>query len=114
MRKADQALLLDDLDLLNSCCLPACLASLCLPALQMMGKKALEAAQTLVDELDLHGHITPEQFLTEREEALGSMFPTAQLLPGAGGCCRISLHLLWPCSARVRQRHAGMDMPGCC
>ena len=52
----------------------------------MMGKKALEAAEILVDELDLHGHITPAQFLAEREEALDSMFPAAQLLPGAGGC----------------------------
>ncbi|KAI7840608.1 hypothetical protein COHA_005758 [Chlorella ohadii] len=50
---------------------------------KMMGKKAIEAARTLVDELDLHGKITPEEFLTEREEALDEMFPTAQLLPGA-------------------------------
>ena len=51
----------------------------------MMGKKALEAAQVLVAELGLEGQITPEQFLTEREEALDKMFPTSQLLPGAGG-----------------------------
>ncbi|GAB4813072.1 hypothetical protein N2152v2_000118 [Parachlorella kessleri] len=50
---------------------------------KMMGKKALEAAQVLVAELGLEGQITPEQFLTEREEALDKMFPTSQLLPGA-------------------------------
>ena len=66
----------------------------------MMGKKALEAAQTLVDELDLHGHVTPEQFLSEREEALDSMFPTSQLLPGAGGCWRA-----WPHVQGVQRQH---------
>jgi pseudouridine-5'-monophosphatase len=34
----------------------------------MMGRKALEAAQILVDELGLVGQITPEQFRKEREE----------------------------------------------
>jgi hypothetical protein len=55
----------------------------------MMGKKAIEAARLLVDELGLHSQITPEDFLREREEALDTMFPTSQLLPGAGG---------WGCS----------------
>jgi phosphoglycolate phosphatase-like HAD superfamily hydrolase len=45
--------------------------------------QAIEAAQVLVDELQLHGLTTPEQFLADREEALDAMFPTAQLLPGA-------------------------------
>ena len=87
-----------------------------LHCLQMMGKKALEAAQTLVDELGLHGQITPEQFLAEREEALDSLFPTAQLLPGAGGCCAAALGCTW---LHAQRQHAaaragrGMDMPGC-
>ncbi|PSC74063.1 (DL)-glycerol-3-phosphatase 2 [Micractinium conductrix] len=50
---------------------------------KIMGKKAIEAARTLVSELDLEGKITPEQVLIEREEALDEMFPTAELLPGA-------------------------------
>jgi hypothetical protein len=37
-----------------------------------------------VDELDLHGQLTPQQMLADREEALDEMFPTAQLMPGAG------------------------------
>ena len=48
----------------------------------MMGKKALEAAQYMVDNLKLHDRITPEEFLAKREAALDSMFPEAQLLPG--------------------------------
>jgi hypothetical protein len=36
---------------------------------KMMGKKALEAAQILVQDLQLHGQITPEEFVTEREQA---------------------------------------------
>jgi hypothetical protein len=47
--------------------------------------QAIEAARVLVSELDLEGQITPEQFLSDREEALDEMFPNAQLLPGAGG-----------------------------
>ncbi|EFN53572.1 hypothetical protein CHLNCDRAFT_25699 [Chlorella variabilis] len=50
---------------------------------RMMGLKAIEAARVLVDELELQGQLTPEQFLADREEALDEMFPTAQLLPGA-------------------------------
>ena len=49
----------------------------------MMGKKALAAAQLLVDQLQLHDQVTPEEFLRQREEALDGMFPTTQLLPGA-------------------------------
>lgn len=52
---------------------------------KMMGKKALEAAELLVSELGLQGQISAEQFLKEREEALDELFPTSQLLPGAGG-----------------------------
>ena len=38
------------------------------PQAKMMGRKALEAAQILVADLQLEGRITPEQFLVEREE----------------------------------------------
>ena len=38
---------------------------------KMMGRKALDAAQILVDELQLEGQITAEQFLVEREEVRG-------------------------------------------
>ena len=48
--------------------------------------KALEAARYLVDQLQLHDRITPEEFLAEREAALDSMFPTAQLMPGSAFC----------------------------
>ena len=34
----------------------------------MMGRKALEAAQILVDDLQLEGKITAEEFLKEREQ----------------------------------------------
>ena len=34
----------------------------------MMGRKALEASQLLVDELQLEGQITAQQYMTEREE----------------------------------------------
>lgn len=49
---------------------------------QMMGKKALEAAEYLVDSLKLGGKLTPQEFLAKREAALDAMFPSAELLPG--------------------------------
>eukprot|EP00887_Chlorella_sp_A99_P005177 scaffold1.g5177.t1 len=49
----------------------------------MMGQKALAAAEVFVTELGLEGQLTPQQFLVEREAALGALFPTATLLPGA-------------------------------
>jgi pseudouridine-5'-monophosphatase len=50
---------------------------------KMMGKKALEAAQVLVDETGLHGQLTAEDFLQQREEILDRLFPTSELMPGA-------------------------------
>ncbi|GJP30163.1 hypothetical protein CLOM_g22669 [Closterium sp. NIES-68] len=50
---------------------------------KMMGKKAAEAAQVVLDELDLHGEISAEEFLRERESLLREEFPNCQLLPGA-------------------------------
>ena len=48
----------------------------------MMGKKAMEAAQLLVDILDLQGQLTAEDFLAQREAALDAMFPSSELMPG--------------------------------
>lgn len=50
---------------------------------KMMGKKALQAAETLVQELGLEGQLAPEDFVKEREEMLHTMFPDSQLMPGA-------------------------------
>lgn len=50
---------------------------------QMMGKKAMEAAQLLVDSLQLDGKLTAQEFLSQREHLLDALFPTAQLMPGA-------------------------------
>lgn len=50
---------------------------------QMMGRKALDAAQWLIDELDLQGQLTAEEFVQAREEILLKLFPTAELMPGA-------------------------------
>jgi pseudouridine-5'-monophosphatase len=49
---------------------------------KMMGKKALEAAQILVDDLGLQGKITAEEFVTEREKKLDVLFANSSLLPG--------------------------------
>jgi hypothetical protein len=51
----------------------------------MMGKKALEAGQILVKELGLEGVLTPEDFISQRESMLESMFPHVDLLPGILG-----------------------------
>ena len=65
--------------------------------------QALEAAEILVTELKLEGLLTPEDFVAEREAALDALFPTSQLLPGAGAwgggdlgwCCE---WMPWPSS----------------
>lgn len=57
---------------------------------KMMGKKALEAARTLVDTLQLQDQLTPEEFVREREHMLDAMFPESELMPGAE---RLILHL---------------------
>jgi len=49
---------------------------------KMMAKKAVEAAQILIDDLDLQDHITAEQFVIEREQLLDELFARAELLPG--------------------------------
>ena len=50
---------------------------------KMMGKKAIEAAEVFISELDLHGDLTPEAFLSEREVILDALFAQARLMPGA-------------------------------
>lgn len=50
---------------------------------KMMGRKALPAAQTLIDALELQGRLTAEEFVAEREEKLHSLFPSCELMPGA-------------------------------
>uniref|UniRef100_A0A061SEW7 Pseudouridine-5'-monophosphatase n=1 Tax=Tetraselmis sp. GSL018 TaxID=582737 RepID=A0A061SEW7_9CHLO len=57
---------------------------------RMMGKKALEAAQILIDELELGDKLTAAEFLRMREERLDELFPTAELMPGAA---RLIKHL---------------------
>lgn len=47
-----------------------------------MGKKALEAAEWLIDKLQLEGRLSAQEFLDKREKALDGMFPQAELLPG--------------------------------
>eukprot|EP01024_Parvocaulis_polyphysoides_P041715 TRINITY_DN38288_c0_g1_i2.p2 TRINITY_DN38288_c0_g1~~TRINITY_DN38288_c0_g1_i2.p2 ORF type:complete len:237 (+),score=29.42 TRINITY_DN38288_c0_g1_i2:32-712(+) len=49
---------------------------------KMMGRKALEAGQILIDELGLDGQLSAEQFIKEREVLLDQHFPDCQLLPG--------------------------------
>ena len=54
---------------------------------KMMGRKALDAAQILVDDLQLEGQITAEQFLVEREEVRGAG-------EGEGGAAASHFHAL--------------------
>merc|ERR1712087_213084 len=49
---------------------------------KMMGQKALDAAQILLDDLGLQGKITPEEFVAEREKRLDILFADSKLLPG--------------------------------
>eukprot|EP00249_Psilotum_nudum_P006769 c20040_g1_i2 orf=430-984(+) len=49
----------------------------------MMGKTALDAAETFVKELGLEGLLSPEDFLRQREEMLFAMLPESELMPGA-------------------------------
>ncbi|CAH9110391.1 unnamed protein product [Cuscuta europaea] len=57
---------------------------------KMMGKKALEAAKVFVEETGINDSLTAEDFLVEREAMLQNLFPTSELMPGAG---RLILHL---------------------
>lgn len=50
---------------------------------KMMGRKALDAAQQLIDDLQLQGQITADEFVAEREQLLHSLFATCKAMPGA-------------------------------
>eukprot|EP00250_Pteridium_aquilinum_P005977 c15982_g1_i1 orf=167-868(-) len=49
---------------------------------KMMGKKALEAGLIFVNETGLNGILTPEEFISQREVMLHSLFLESELLPG--------------------------------
>ena len=49
---------------------------------KMMGKKAIEAARVFVEETGISDSLSAEDFLVEREDMLGTMFPTSNLMPG--------------------------------
>lgn len=57
---------------------------------KMMGKKAMEAARVFVEETGISDSLSAEDFLVEREDMLRTMFPTSELMPGAG---RLIQHL---------------------
>jgi pseudouridine-5'-monophosphatase len=50
---------------------------------KMMGKKALDAAQVLIDDLGLEGQLTAAEFVAQREKNLDALFPRSELMPGA-------------------------------
>ena len=51
----------------------------------MMGKRANEAAQALLQATGLNGRgVTAEVFLQQRDQLLAEMFPRADLMPGWG------------------------------
>jgi len=49
---------------------------------KMMGRKALDAVQILIDDLGLEGEISAEDFLKDREQLLDKLFADAKLMPG--------------------------------
>lgn len=58
---------------------------------KMMGRRALEAAAVLVQDLGLEGVVSPQGFVSRREAELAALFPTAALMPGAA---RVVAHLV--------------------
>mmetsp|Transcript_1214 Transcript_1214/g.2765 ORF Transcript_1214/g.2765 Transcript_1214/m.2765 type:complete len:434 (+) Transcript_1214:14-1315(+) len=55
---------------------------------KMMGKKALDACQICIDELELSDLISAEDFLAEREKRLEVLFAKAALMPGVARLVR--------------------------
>lgn len=49
----------------------------------MMGRKSLDAAKLVLDELKLTEHMTPQEFLDKRAVYLKDLLPQAELMPGA-------------------------------
>ncbi len=56
----------------------------------MMGRKALEAVEAMIDHYGLEGKIDPAKFCSDRDAMLQEMFPNSDLMPGA---LRLLLHL---------------------
>ncbi|KAL3641501.1 glutathione synthase [Castilleja foliolosa] len=50
---------------------------------RMMGMKAIEAARVFVESTGISDSLSAEEFLVEREDMLQSLFPSAELMPGA-------------------------------
>lgn len=57
---------------------------------QMMGRKALDAVNVMLDIYKLHDKISAQEFLQEREIILDELFPTCELMPGVE---KLLLHL---------------------
>ena len=57
---------------------------------KMMGRKALDAVNVMLDIYKIHDQITAEDFLKEREVILDELFPTCELMPGVE---KLLLHL---------------------
>ena len=57
---------------------------------KMMGRKALDAVNVMLDIYKIHNQITAEEFLKEREVILDELFPTCELMPGVE---KLLLHL---------------------
>ena len=57
----------------------------------MMGRKAVQAAQIMIDHYGIGDKLAAEDFVKEREEILDRLFPESELLPGVE---RLLLHLL--------------------
>ena len=57
---------------------------------KMMGRKAVDAVNVMLDIYELHDKISAEDFLKEREGILDELFPTCELMPGVE---KLLLHL---------------------
>ena len=57
---------------------------------KMMGRKALDAVNVMLDIYNIRDKITAEEFLKERETILDGLFPTCELMPGVE---KLLLHL---------------------
>ena len=57
---------------------------------QMMGRKAIDAAKTLIEHFGIGDEMRAEDFVEERERMLDELFPGTDLLPGVE---RLLLHL---------------------
>ena len=72
---------------------------------KMMGRKALHAAEILIEDLGLQGQLTAEAFIEEREALLHELFPSSQLMPGAERLLRhLTRHKVPTCVATSSHR----------